>query len=302
VEAAGSDAMEEYAKITAANSKEAFRKKLGGMPDNTISYLANNKQVQAAYEQIIDEREHGGSSYSGSGNYDGGYGSGGYGNGGYDPSRSRYGGINMGQRNSFLFSLLVLASYIIRADGRVMHSEMNFVRNFLRNNFGESAVAQGEEILRKLFEEQKKMDSQRPGSYKKLVLESCQQMANNLPSEQCLQLLAFMAQIARADGVVSPEEVTALRDIARAMRLSEKEVDSMLNLEDGSTNLEAAYKVLEISPDATDDEVRAAYRKLALKHHPDRVATLGEDVRKAAEKKLQEINAAKALIDKARGL
>ena len=41
---------------------------------------------------------------------------------------------------------------------------------------------------------------------------------------------------------------------------------------------------------------------MALKHHPDRVATLGDDVRKAAEKKLQEINAAKETIYKARGL
>ena len=60
--------------------------------------------------------------------------------------------------------------------------------------------------------------------------------------------------------------------------------------------------MLEISPDATDDEVRKAYRKLALKHHPDKVSTLGEDVRKAAEKKFQEINAAYETIKKQRGL
>ena len=67
-------------------------------------------------------------------------------------------------------------------------------------------------------------------------------------------------------------------------------------------SLEDAYKVLGLTPDATDDEVKAAYRRMALKHHPDRVATLGDDVKKAAEKKFQEINAAKDLIYKARGL
>ena len=77
-------------------------------------------------------------------------------------------------------------------------------------------------------------------------------------------------------------------------------MDADLHLEGSS--LDDAYKVLGISPDATDDEVKRAYRRLALEHHPDRVAKLGEDVRRAAEKKFQEINAAKERIYKARGL
>ena len=74
----------------------------------------------------------------------------------------------------------------------------------------------------------------------------------------------------------------------------------MLNL--GGDTLEEAYKVLGVSPDASDAEVKKAYRRLALEHHPDKVAALGEDIRRAAEKKFQEINAAKDKIWKARGL
>ena len=179
-----------------------------------------------------------------------------------------------GQRNSFFFSLLVLSAYVIKADGRVMHSEMECVRNFLRNNFGSAA--------------------------EHAVLQSANQIADNMDYGQRLQLLNFLAMIAQADGHVSKEEIDAIRQIAMGMRLSAQEVDSIFNL--NHNDLESAYKVLEISPSATDEEVKNAYRKMALKHHPDRVATLGEDVRRAAERKFQEINEAKERIYKARGI
>ena len=86
------------------------------------------------------------------------------------------------------------------------------------------------------------------------------------------------------------------------MGLTEGDVDSMLNLHDGASNLDAAYKVLGVAPTATDAEVKAAYRRLALQNHPDKVASLGEDVRLAAERKFQEINAAKETVWKARGM
>ena len=76
-----------------------------------------------------------------------------YSGGGYTYDNPTY-----GQRNSFLFSMLVMASYIIKADGKVMHSEMEFVRQFLRVNFGEAAVAEGNQILLNLFEQRKQME------------------------------------------------------------------------------------------------------------------------------------------------
>ena len=202
-----------------------------------------------------------------------------------------------GQRNSFLFSLLVMASYIIRADGRIMHSEMEFVRRCLRVNFGEAAVSEGEQILLNLFEQRKQMDKTNPMAFRNTIHECGAQIAANLSYEERIQLLDFLVKIAQSDGNVCTEEIDALKEVALAMRLSEKEVESMRG-----NSLDEAYKVLEIEPTATDEEVRAAYRKLALKHHPDRVATLGEDVKKAAEAKFQLINDAKERIYKARGM
>ena len=202
-----------------------------------------------------------------------------------------------GQRNSFLFSMLVLASYIIKADGKVMHSEMELVRNVLRQNFGEVARTQGDEILRKLFDEQKRVGA---SQFRQTVMQCCQQISRNMDYSQRLQLLNFLVMISQADGRVDAAEVTAMKECAQWMQMSADEVDSMLGL--GKDDLESAYRVLGVSPTATDDELKRAYRRLALEHHPDKVAALGEDIRKAAEKKFQEINAAKEKIWKARGL
>ena len=214
-----------------------------------------------------------------------------------DNSRTDSNRANEGERNSFLFSMLVLASYIIRADGRIMHSEMELVRNVLRQNFGEVGAEQGDQILRRLFEEAKRQGDY---AYQNTIRESCAQIARNTDYSERLQLLNFLVMIAKADGHVATQEIQALKECAQWLQMQASEVDSMLHMEGAS--LDDAYKVLGVSPDATDEELKKAYRKLALEHHPDRVAKLGDDVRKAAEKKFQEINDAMERIWKARGM
>lgn len=213
--------------------------------------------------------------------------------GGYDRTAQ-------GTRNGFLFSLLTLASYIIRADGKIMHSEMEAIRQFLRANFGEAAVEEGNTILLRLFEQQKEMDAKQPGAFRQTIYDCCGQLREVLNESQRLQLLSLLVMLAKADGHVASEEITALHEVTAALGLSEAELNSMLGL--GSTSLKDTYAVLEIDESATDDEVRAAYKRMVIKHHPDRVASLGEDIRAAAEKKMREINEAKELIFKARGL
>ena len=218
--------------------------------------------------------------------------------GSYDNRNGGYGQrTNMGARNDFLFSLMVLAAHMIHADGKIMHSEMELVRKFLRDSFGLVAMTEGNNILLRLFDYKKQQGEL---SWQQQMRQACSEMAIAMPEEQRIQLVAFLAQIAKADGKVHQKEVEALRDITIQLRLSASLVDQMLSL--GGTTLDDAYKVLGISPDATDEEVRKAYRKMVIQHHPDKVAHLGDDVKEAATKKLQEINKAKEMIFQARGL
>ena len=192
------------------------------------------------------------------------------------------------QRNSFLVSLLVLSSAVIKADGRVHQSELDLVRAFVRQNFGEAAVDEAMRILEGLNGKQVN------------VYEVGAQIAAYMNYSQRLQLFHYLAQIANADGDFSKSEKDVLESIAAAIRLNAPDAASVIAM--FYKNTDSAYAVLGISPSATDDEVKSAYRRMAMKNHPDKVATLGPDVQKAAEEKFRQIQQAYETIKKQRGL
>jgi Holliday junction DNA helicase RuvB len=60
----------------------------------------------------------------------------------------------------------------------------------------------------------------------------------------------------------------------------------------GSQNNTSAWEVLGVRRGATSEEVSEAYRRMAQMYHPDRVTTMGPEVRELAERKMKEINLA----------
>ncbi len=191
------------------------------------------------------------------------------------------------QRNSFMVSLLVLSASVMKADGKVMRSELDYVKGFIRANFGENAVGQALKVLQELLQKEIRLP------------EVCAQIKAYMDMSQRLQLLHFLVGIAGADGHVSSKELDILKQIAMYLGISRGDSESVFAM--FGNKLEDAYKVLEITPEATDDQVRKAYKKMALKHHPDRVESLGADVKKAAEEKFKSIVAAYETIKKERG-
>ena len=117
---------------------------------------------------------------------------------------------------------------------------------------------------------------------------------------QINQLFHYLVQIAIADGEFAKSEKSVLEAIGTTIKLYQTDIDSIISMFYKETN--SAYTVLGISPDATDDEVRTAYRKMAMKNHPDKVATLGPDVQKAAAEKFRQVQEAYEAIKKERGM
>ena len=234
------------------------------------------------------------------GSYGGGYGTGGYGGytgrpGGYQQQTGTYRQSTGGrytadeQRNSFFVSLLVLSSAVIKADGQVSQSELNCVREFIRRNFGDSAVDEAMQMLDGFNRQQVNIYS------------VGDQIASNMNSSQRLQLFHYLVQIATADGNFSKSEKSVLEAIGAVIRLNNSDINSIIAMF-YRENDESAYAVLGISPNATDYEVKSAYRKMAMKNHPDKVASLGPEVQKAAEEKFRQIQDAYETIKRQRGM
>ena len=192
------------------------------------------------------------------------------------------------QRNSFLVSLLVLSAAVIKADGRTFQSELDYVKDFVRKNFGDAAVPEAMRMLEQFTRQDVN------------IYEVGPQIARHMNYSQRLQLFHYLVQIAMADGEFHKREKSVLEAIGSTISLSNTDINSVISM--FYKDVSAAYSVLGISPSATDDEVRTAYRKMAMKNHPDKVATLGPDVQKAAEEKFRQVQEAYEEIKKERRL
>ncbi len=187
----------------------------------------------------------------------------------------------------FGVSLLVLSAAVMKADGKVLRSELNYVKKFLVAQFGEEDARELLLTLREIISQEFNL------------VEVCKQIRYHLDYDARVQLLHYLFGIANADGQIDPTELEVIKTIAAGLNISPRDYNTIQAM--FYRDVESAYQVLGLTPDATIPEIKAAYRKMALKYHPDRLSHLGEDFQQAAKEKFQKINEAYETLKKERG-
>lgn len=178
----------------------------------------------------------------------------------------------------FHVSLLILAAEVIKADGVKDQRELDHVRNSFVTMFGAEKANASFRIFNDLLKKEVPL------------IEVCTQIRLNMPIAGRRQLLHFLYSIAASDGHIHPKEIELIDRIAAYLQIESVDANSLKAMFNQSSDSD--YKILEVHPEASAEEIKRSYRNLAKKYHPDRVDGMGEDVKKAAEEKFRTLKEA----------
>jgi DnaJ like chaperone protein len=191
-------------------------------------------------------------------------------------------------QGDFSMSLLVLVAAVMKADGKVVKSELDYVKQFFVRQFGQESAKEALLMLKDIL----KQDIP--------VRDICIQIGRNMDYSSRLQLLHLLFNISIADTTIHPLELELIGKISGALGVASNDFLSIKNMFIPETD--SAYKILEIEPASTNDEVKKAYRRMAMKYHPDKVSHLGDEFRKTADEKFKKVNEAYERIKKERSI
>ncbi len=189
----------------------------------------------------------------------------------------------------FYASLMIIFAYVIKSDKKIRKVEMDYVRRYLSSGISQPAMVQE---LMMLLEQL----LQRPI----IIQEVAQQIASYMDFPSRIQLIHLLFNLSLSDGELHEDEKRAIHEITLLLGLNERDYESIYSAYH-KNDAGAFYKILEVTPEATDEEIKHAYKKLALLYHPDKVSHLGPDLVKAAEEKFKIINEAYSSIRRERG-
>lgn len=189
----------------------------------------------------------------------------------------------------FELNLLSLATLVIKADGNVSQTELDYVRQYFVQTYGKDRANATFRVFNEVIKK-REISAQN----------ICNLLRQRTRYETRLQILHFLFSIANADGRVSEPEVVEINRIAGFLGVYGRDFESIKAM--FFKNPDSAYKILEIDRNATDAEVKSAFRTMAKKYHPDKLAHLDEAHRKGGEEKFKKVQEAYDQIKKERGI
>ncbi|MDR1459394.1 MAG: TerB family tellurite resistance protein [Bacteroidales bacterium] len=216
--------------------------------------------------------------------------------------------------NSVLESITKLSLIVMKADASVMRSELYLFRDFMVQNFGNEIASHAIEMLQEFKDAPLNVN------------DAAGDINNKLNYSERMHVLQFLFQLAGTDSPINANEFSVLSQIAQRLGIQQFDFatlkmryeflynqqryqnESHYNQQESYNNTrnsfaqEADYALLGVKSSDSNETIKAAYRRLAVANHPDKVQHLGEVARTEAEKRFSEINQAYHRIKKTRNL
>ena len=189
----------------------------------------------------------------------------------------------------FEVSLLVLAAVVIKADGKAGRQELDFVRQTFTRMYGKKRADHAFKLFKGIINKNNISTRQ-----------VCMQIRQNMNHASRLQLMHFLFGVAKADGIVTENELHKIQTISGYLYINPRDFNSIKAMFYNEVN--SSYRILEIQKSASDDAVKKAYRKMVKKYHPDKLQGLGKEHIEGAEEKFRQVQKAYEQIQKERGM
>ncbi len=189
----------------------------------------------------------------------------------------------------FATMLMALSAAVMKADGKILKVELEYIKSFFAQQFGPQFSSSHLQTLKRFLDAPE------------IPLEQiCKDVVFRTQVEVRIQLMHYLFGIAKSDGHVAEEEVQVLKRISILLEIPNRDFESLKGMFYHDVNSD--YNVLGILPTVSNEEVKRAYRAMAVRHHPDKVTHMGEEYQKGAKEKFQKIQEAYENIKKQRGL
>ncbi len=180
--------------------------------------------------------------------------------------------------DDFMASLMILLASVMKADDKLLRSELDYIKQFLTRQFPEEVANRYILLYREILKQ----------NYS--LRQVCMQIQKSMDHSSRLEIIHLLFGLSMADGRPHNNEIDIIKQIADYLNVNGSDYDSIKAMFVKSTK--SAYQILEIDSAATNDEVKLAYRKMAKKYHPDKVMHLGNELQRSAEDKFKAVNKA----------